>query len=150
MVLGIYFEESSVLVSLSLEAMSPDIASAVACLSCSLSGTVVCSLVLVSFSSSLSPRLNGSFSATGEGSTVAKGCHLLDLLPLDTLRPVSISVGGPSWKETFRLSGEGEDVFLKFVLARGRGGRGGGAGTVLLVETESCPKLNQAQTFTIP
>lgn len=79
-----YFDSSGLLaplVSWSFEEpTSLDIASAVAFLSWSLSGTAVCSLVLISFSSSLSPRLNGSFSATGEGSTVDNGCHLLDLL----------------------------------------------------------------------
>jgi hypothetical protein len=84
-----------------------------------------------SFSSSLSPRLKGSFSATGEGSTLASGCHLLGLPPVEMGRlevdeasyRLSISVGGPSWKETLRLSGEGDDP----VLMLGRGGRGGGA-----------------------
>lgn len=38
-------------------------------------------LSLVSLSSSLSPRLKGSFSAMGLGSTADSGCHLLVLPP---------------------------------------------------------------------
>lgn len=97
---------------------------------------IFCSLAFVSFSSSLSPRLNGSCSPTGDGSTVVNGCHLLGLPPVDgaslagsdvpqALLP--ISVGGPSWKDTFRLSGEEDEVLCKSGLARGLGGRGGGA-----------------------
>lgn len=87
-----YFDSSGLvapLVSWSFEVpTSSDTDSIVACLICSPSEPVACSLVLVSlvsFSSSLSPRLNGSFSATGEGSTVDNGCHLL-ALPLVELR----------------------------------------------------------------
>lgn len=40
---------------------------------------------------------------------------------------VPISVGGPSWKDTFRLTDEGVEDLLRLGLARGRGGRGGGA-----------------------
>lgn len=39
---------------------------------------------------------------------------------------LSISVGGPSWKETLRLSGEGDTEGLKLDWP-GRGGRAGGA-----------------------
>lgn len=52
----------------------------------------------------------------GDGSTVVNGCHLLDLPPVDRAlagsgvsRELPISVGGPSWKDTFRLSGEGDE-----------------------------------------
>ena len=91
---------------------------------------------MVSFSSSLSPRLNGSCSPTGDGSTVDSGCHLLCLLPAGAgaglevsgvAAEVPISVGGPSWKDTFRLTGEGLEDLFRLGFARGRGGRGGGA-----------------------
>lgn len=88
-----YFDSSGLvapLVSWSLEEpTSSDTDSIVACLIFSPSEPVACSLVLVSlvsFSSSLSPRLNGSFSATGEGSTVDNGCHLLALPPVELRR----------------------------------------------------------------
>lgn len=85
-----YFDSSGLvapLVSWSLEEpTSSDTDSIVACLVCSPSEPVACSLVLVSFSSSLSPRLNGSFSATGDGSTVDNGCHLLALPPVELRR----------------------------------------------------------------
>lgn len=77
---------------------------------------------LASFSSSLSPRLNGSLSPTGLGSTVESGCHLLDFPPEPGAAAVVmddgfgfvdeyiswISSGGPSWNDTLRLfPGEG-------------------------------------------
>ena len=79
--------------------------------------SVVWSFAFVSFSSSLSPKLKGSFSPIGDGSTVASGCHLLDLPPVDgpvlvdsdALFEVGISVGGPSWKDTLGRSGEGDE-----------------------------------------
>lgn len=40
---------------------------------------------------------------------------------------LSISAGGPSWKETLRLSGEGDEDLNRLGLASGRGGRAGGA-----------------------
>lgn len=81
---GYYFPDTSTLLSsFDPDPISPAIASAVASFICSLSPAVLCSLDLGSFSSSLSPRLNGSFSETGDGSTVDKGCHLLGLLPAD-------------------------------------------------------------------
>lgn len=50
---------------------------------------------LVSFSSSLSPKLNGSLSPspTGLGSTADSGCHLLCLLGVEALSP------GPGWDD---------------------------------------------------
>lgn len=116
------------------------------------------SFALLSRSSSLSPRLNGSLSATGDGSTVDSGCHLLDLLavlrapalvfalllavPLALLALLLvlaeneswISSGGPSWKDTLRRSGEAEALLLlnRSGLACGRGGRGGGTIITLL------------------
>ena len=92
---------------------------------------------VVSFSSSLSPRLKGSCSPRGDGSTDDNGCHLLCLPPedgagaglagLDAPAEAPISVGGPSWNDTFLLTGEGDDDLWRSELARGRGGRGGGA-----------------------
>ena len=55
--------------------ISSAIASAAACFSRSLSSGLA-SFFLLS-SSSLSPKLNGSWSVTGLGSTFANGCHLL-------------------------------------------------------------------------
>ena len=68
------------------------------------------SLTLVSLSSSLSPRLNGSLSVIGEGSTADRGCHLLALPPetgvlngfVEPGRESGISSAGPDWKATFR------------------------------------------------
>ena len=83
--------------------------SAAACFSLSLSSGRVS--FFFDSSSSLSPRLNGSWSATGSGLAVDRGCHLLALPPLETTLfvesgdaryPTSISSGGPSWKETRR------------------------------------------------
>lgn len=108
------------------------IASSVAFLTCSSSAFKFCSFLLplsssfnvitfASFSSSLSPRLKGSLSATGLGSTVDNGCHLLVLAPLTGVVLVGavavvvedgfgeaeymslISSGGPSWNDTLRL-----------------------------------------------
>lgn len=60
-----------------------DIASAAAFRSRSSSSSTLLPLLsglsLASLSSSLSPRLNGSFSAMGLGSTADSGCHLLAL-----------------------------------------------------------------------
>lgn len=70
---------------------------------------------------------------------MVKGCHLFGLLGgaglagFDALWEVPISVGGPSWKDTFRLSGEEDEVLDKSWLASGLGGRGGGA--IIIVST---------------
>ena len=87
------------------EPRSSDIASAVA--RCNRSASAgLGSFVFFASSSSLSPRLNGSCSATGSGLTACRGCHLLlFLLPGEGTRfdgsgePL-ISSGSPSWKET--------------------------------------------------
>lgn len=67
-----------------------------------------------------------------------RGCHLLDLLPVEEERLFEseppryeslISSGGPSWKETRRRSGVGEDDLNRSGFACGRAGlRGGSAG----------------------
>lgn len=89
--------------------ISSAIASAAACFNRSLSS--VRGSFFFDSSSSLSTRLNGSWSATGLGSTAESGCHLLDLPPPEAGRfvesgdaryGVSISSGGPSWNETLR------------------------------------------------
>jgi hypothetical protein len=67
--------------------MSPDMASSVAFLTLSASSGFM-SLFFASLSSSLSPRLNGSLSPIGDGSTAESGCHLLGLAAeLDLLLP---------------------------------------------------------------
>lgn len=68
---------------------------------------------LASLSSSLSPKLNGSFSMTGEGSTADIGCHLLGLaatgggsVDLGLFGPEYMSFtssDGASWNVTFRI-----------------------------------------------
>lgn len=97
------------------------------------------SFALISLSSSLSPRLKGSFSATGEGSTADRGCHLLALL-LDRGCFVgfddpeyrsSISSGGPLLNDTLLpppapAPAVGLDL-KRSGLATGRGGFLGGA-----------------------
>jgi hypothetical protein len=63
------------------------------------------SFVFISFSSSLSPRLKGSFSSdSGLGAIEVKGCHLADLVaaPGDGWRwflrsMASTSSTGPDW-----------------------------------------------------
>lgn len=60
-------------------------ASAVACFNLSVSSILISlfpALSFISLSSSLSPRLNGSFSTMGFGSTEDSGCHLLVLTAL--------------------------------------------------------------------
>lgn len=52
-----------------------------------------------SFSSSLSPRLKGSFSAMGLGSMVDSGCHLLGRAPPDGAAP---SLGGSLGEGSYR------------------------------------------------
>lgn len=94
---------------------------------------------LVSFSSSLSPRLKGSLSPspTGLGSIVDSGCHLLCLLGVGAFSPawvvdwgLFISSGGPGEKATFRPSpdfGVAGVGLKRSGLARGRVDRRGGA-----------------------
>jgi hypothetical protein len=50
------------------------------------------SLLFASLSSSLSPRLKGSLSTIGDGSTVDRGCHLLNLLPTEEVRLIGSGV----------------------------------------------------------
>lgn len=114
-----------------------------------------------SFSSSLSPRLNGSFSATGDGSTIDSGCHLLDLPPgaappnatpclgmlllVSPVSPPGISSGGPSWKATRRaLLGDWEwDLSRnRSGFANGRVGRGGSWGADAVSREISCDASN--------
>lgn len=113
--------------------MSSAIASAVAFCNRSVSSALG-SLVFVSFSSSLSPTLKGSCSATGEGSTVDKGCHLLCLLPADPVRLTGSGLrlmlrisSAPSWNETLRLSGVAGVGLKRSGLASGLVDRGWGA-----------------------
>ena len=56
-------------------------------------GVVTALVSFVSRSSSLSPRLKGSLSATGLGSTIDRGCHLL-VLPADPGEVAGLSLGG--------------------------------------------------------
>jgi hypothetical protein len=98
-------------------------ASAAACLSLSPSSFFAPpppALSFVSFSSSLSPRLNGSLSVMGLGSTADSGCHLLAfpgagvpslaVVAFDALRASMSST--PSLKATRRPScGFGEADF---------------------------------------
>lgn len=96
----------------------PDMASAAAFLSRSASSVLTSfppTRSLDSFSSSLSPRLKGSLSAspTGLGSTEDNGCHLLDLPGVGAFSPALglgesrlISSGGPPWNDTFRPSAD--------------------------------------------
>ena len=92
-------------------------------------------MLLVSLSSSLSPRLKGSLSATGLGSTFDKGSHLLGLPAGEGFRSgrepggIPISSGAPSWNDTLRGAVDGiEGVGLKSSgFARGRVVRRGGA-----------------------
>lgn len=67
---------SAIASAAALRSLSSASASASSVLAPPLSG-----LSLASLSSSLSPRLKGSFSAMGLGSTVDSGCHLLALVP---------------------------------------------------------------------
>lgn len=80
---ALYFAPSPGTLLLSSSTRLSAIASAVACRTLSVSSILISLLPLVlslaSRSSSLSPRLNGSFSAIGLGSTVDSGCHLLVL-----------------------------------------------------------------------
>jgi hypothetical protein len=95
------------------------------------------SFAFVSLSSSLSPRLKGSFSATGEGSTADRGCHLPGLLLdrgcfvgiEDPEYRSSISSGGPLLNDTLLPPPPpaiGVDL-NRSGLATGRGGFLGGA-----------------------
>jgi hypothetical protein len=125
---------SSLALARELDPKSSAIASAVADLTRSASSVLI-SFGLESLSSSLSPRLNGSCSAIGDGSTVERGCHLLGF-PVEpavrfsesgaSYRLSVIVCGGPSWKETFRRSDE-EAGLKRLAFASGRAGGGGGA-----------------------
>jgi hypothetical protein len=70
-------------------------ASAVACFSRSVSSILISLLSFTSRSSSLSPRLKGSFSTIGFGSTGDSGCHLLALaVPPGPGAAAAASLGG--------------------------------------------------------
>ena len=116
-------------------------ASAAAFLSRSASSVFTPARSFVSFSSSLSPRLNGSLSPspTGLGSTVDSGCHLLCLPGVGALSPAPdfgllISSGGPPWNDTFRPSpdlGVAGVGLKRSGLASGRVERRGGSSNPL-------------------